>query len=134
MLLRSLANLVARCHAAVKVVSISSTYAASSSPGSKLLALACRTRSASSTSMACACRPETEVRPQCVTPGLTCRFGADWREYKYFILQEGHLLLPAMQQAVHHLQGEHDFRNFCKVCMFSMLPMTTMGPCRCLQA
>lgn len=47
--------------------------------------------------------------------GLPRRFGADSREYKYFILRDADLQVEAMQQAVLHLHGEHDFRNFCKV-------------------
>lgn len=42
------------------------------------------------------------------------RFGATTREYKYFVVLDGSLDLGAMQEAVKHFIGEHDFRNFCK--------------------
>jgi len=44
----------------------------------------------------------------------TVRFSCSSREYKYFIVQDGSLDLPAMRQAAQHLLGEHDFRHFCK--------------------
>ena len=44
-----------------------------------------------------------------------CRFSAQVREYKYYIVQHGELDTAAMQQAAAHFVGEHDFRSFCKV-------------------
>ena len=48
---------------------------------------------------------------------LLCRFGARYREYKYFMTQDSQrpLNIAAMQQAAGYLVGEHDFRNFCKM-------------------
>ena len=43
------------------------------------------------------------------------RFGAQWRQYKYWFVQDSSLDLAAMRQAVASLLGDHDFRNFCKV-------------------
>lgn len=47
-------------------------------------------------------------------PDFSARFSCSSREYKYFIVQDGSLDLPAMRQAAQHLLGEHDFRHFCK--------------------
>jgi tRNA pseudouridine38-40 synthase len=58
------------------------------------------------------------------------RFSACWRSYRYRVLTTdtpdpfqastswhypGHLDLAAMNSAVHHLVGEHDFASFCRV-------------------
>jgi tRNA pseudouridine(38-40) synthase len=52
-----------------------------------------------------------------LTQTLLCRFGARYREYKYFMTQDSQrpLNIAAMQQAAGYLVGEHDFRNFCKM-------------------
>jgi tRNA pseudouridine38/39 synthase len=42
------------------------------------------------------------------------RFSAITRTYKYFFVREN-LNIPAMQEAMSYLLGEHDFRNFCKM-------------------
>lgn len=42
------------------------------------------------------------------------RFSAQYREYKYFVVDKGDLDIPLMKQACQHLVGHHDFRNFCK--------------------
>lgn len=49
-------------------------------------------------------------------PDFHSRFGARWREYKYFLVQrEGSLDLASMQAAANLFVGLHDFRNFCKM-------------------
>ena len=54
-------------------------------------------------------------------PPPPCRFSAQFRQYKYFIVQRQAGSGPAcldigrMREAAQHFVGEHDFRNFCKV-------------------
>ncbi len=45
---------------------------------------------------------------------FSARFSARYREYKYFIIDDGKLNLEKMRQGAQLLLGEHDFRNFCK--------------------
>lgn len=47
-------------------------------------------------------------------PDFSARFSARFREYKYFIVDDGKLDVEKMHEAASHLLGEHDFRNFCK--------------------
>lgn len=47
---------------------------------------------------------------------FSARFSARYREYKYFIVNEGGRLdIPRMLRAGRFFLGEHDFRNFCKL-------------------
>lgn len=51
----------------------------------------------------------------CPVPKLfSARFSCLHREYKYFFLDDG-LDVDKMRMACRKLQGEHDFRNFCKM-------------------
>jgi tRNA pseudouridine38/39 synthase len=45
---------------------------------------------------------------------FSARFSASYREYKYFIIDDGKLNIEKMRQGAEILLGEHDFRNFCK--------------------
>ncbi|MEW5297786.1 MAG: hypothetical protein WDW36_000970 [Sanguina aurantia] len=49
-----------------------------------------------------------------VTVEFNARFSARFREYKYFIVQDGSLDLSLMREAASLLIGSHDYRNFCK--------------------
>ena len=47
--------------------------------------------------------------------GFSARFSAQFREYKYYIIDTGGALdAERMRESAAHLVGEHDFRNFCK--------------------
>lgn len=50
-------------------------------------------------------------------PDFDARFSCSYRRYKYFFHYKGpeHLNLEEMQRAATMFEGEHDFRNFCKV-------------------
>lgn len=46
---------------------------------------------------------------------FSARFSAQFREYKYFIVDQNRSLdVDKMVRAASYLIGEHDFRNFCK--------------------
>jgi tRNA pseudouridine38/39 synthase len=47
-------------------------------------------------------------------PGFSARFCASHRSYRYFFGGR-HLDVEAMRRAARRLEGEHDFRNFCKM-------------------
>lgn len=47
-------------------------------------------------------------------PGFSARFCASHRTYRYFFDGAG-LDLGAMRRAARRLEGDHDFRNFCKM-------------------
>ena len=47
-------------------------------------------------------------------PGFSARFCASHRTYRYFFDGAG-LDLEAMRRAARRLEGDHDFRNFCKM-------------------
>ncbi len=47
-------------------------------------------------------------------PGFSARFCAAHRTYRYFFDAAG-LDLEAMRRAARRLEGDHDFRNFCKM-------------------
>ncbi len=49
-----------------------------------------------------------------VAADFDARFNALARTYKYYFLRDG-LDVDKMRQAAKLLEGEHDFRNFCKV-------------------
>ncbi|KAI7872446.1 pseudouridine synthase [Spinellus fusiger] len=49
-----------------------------------------------------------------VASDFNARFDCKSRTYKYFF-SKGHMDLEAMKVAAGYLQGEHDFRNFCKL-------------------
>ncbi|RKP13614.1 pseudouridine synthase, partial [Piptocephalis cylindrospora] len=49
-----------------------------------------------------------------VSPDFHARFSCTGREYRYYIPLRG-LSLPRMQEAAQIFQGQHDFRNFCKI-------------------
>lgn len=49
-----------------------------------------------------------------VAPEFSSRFNCRYRHYKYFFTSDG-LDIPAMRNAASRLEGEHDFRNLCKV-------------------
>lgn len=46
--------------------------------------------------------------------GATARHDCHARTYKYFLYDDG-LNLAAMREALSHLRGHHDFKNFCKI-------------------
>jgi tRNA U38,U39,U40 pseudouridine synthase TruA len=48
-----------------------------------------------------------------VSNNFSARFSASSRTYRYFFVR-GHLNIEAMRLAAATLEGEHDFRNFCK--------------------
>jgi len=51
-----------------------------------------------------------------VDEAFSARFDCEWRHYKYFFtLHDGGLDLEKMRDAARRLEGEHDFRNFCKM-------------------
>jgi len=50
-----------------------------------------------------------------VEDDLNARFDCKWREYKYFFGFVEGLDLQAMDDAARSFEGEHDFRNFCKM-------------------
>lgn len=64
----------------------------------------------------CALPPAIRVLGWTTAPAdFSARFSAKFREYKYFIVDnEERLDLERMQVAAGYLEGEHDFRNFCK--------------------
>lgn len=49
-----------------------------------------------------------------VAHDFDARFNAIARTYKYYFLHDG-LNIEKMREAAKLLEGEHDFRNFCKV-------------------
>ncbi|MCY4369719.1 MAG: tRNA pseudouridine(38-40) synthase TruA [bacterium] len=75
-------------------------------------------------------RPEVAVyRCEPVPDGFSARFSARRRTYRYRVLNRPYpdplrrgvtwhvkdrLDVPAMDRAVHHLEGEHDFASFCR--------------------
>jgi tRNA pseudouridine38/39 synthase len=59
--------------------------------------------------------PEIRVLGWSTIPeSFSARFSAQYREYKYFIVDDGKLDVEKMRQGAQILLGEHDFRNFCK--------------------
>jgi len=59
--------------------------------------------------------PEIRVLGWSTVPeNFSARFSAHYREYKYFIIDDGKLNIEKMRQGAEILLGEHDFRNFCK--------------------
>lgn len=66
----------------------------------------CRVRQPQSWSQHCQCRS--------ISFRFRCRFSAQYREYKYFIVDDGTLDIQAIRAAAAQLEGAHDFRNFCK--------------------
>lgn len=59
---------------------------------------------------------DIRVSAVCLRPpkGFDARFSCKSRHYKYLFSSEG-LDLERMQLAAKHYEGEHDFRNFCKL-------------------
>ena len=54
------------------------------------------------------------VAAQPVPEDFSARFSASHRTYRYFFVR-GELELAPMREAAARLQGEFDFRNFCKI-------------------
>lgn len=50
-----------------------------------------------------------------VADDFNARYGATYREYKYFFTKTRRMDVERMARAASFLEGEHDFRNFCKV-------------------
>ena len=52
-----------------------------------------------------------------VDASFSARFDCSYRHYKYFFADPGGggLDLDAMRDAARRLEGEHDFRNLCKM-------------------
>ena len=50
-----------------------------------------------------------------VSNDFSARFSATTRTYRYFFQKNSELSLARMQSALSLLEGEHDFRNFCKM-------------------
>lgn len=60
--------------------------------------------------------PDIRITGVCLRPpqGFDARFSCLYRHYKYIFVGEG-LDINAMAQAAGYFEGEHDFRNFCKI-------------------
>ncbi|ODQ79662.1 hypothetical protein BABINDRAFT_162029 [Babjeviella inositovora NRRL Y-12698] len=59
---------------------------------------------------------DIKVSGVCLSPPETfdARFSCEWRHYKYIFHSEG-LDISRMNEAARKYEGEHDFRNFCKL-------------------
>ena len=56
-----------------------------------------------------------------VPDNFDARFSCSWRQYKYFFAFDNTgapFRVDLVKEAAKMLEGEHDFRNFCKVCIF----------------
>ena len=59
--------------------------------------------------------PEVRVSGWCAVPvDFSARFSCRERQYRYFFDSSG-LDVGRLREACRHLEGEHDFRNFCKM-------------------
>ena len=54
-------------------------------------------------------------RPVGQLRGFSARFSATWRQYKYYVWDDGALDLGAMRAAAARFVGTHDFRNLCRM-------------------
>lgn len=45
---------------------------------------------------------------------FSARFSCCGRVYRYYFMRRNYNI-PRLQEALHLLEGEHDFRNFCRI-------------------